>query len=158
MGGKGGSSSPSSSPALPVCCMCGDRGLSEELFRCRSCLVRFQHKYCSNLYPRAECYRACNWCLSDRKENKPVADSSIDQINSVSSPSNSNGGFSSGNELQRCSSPSPLHLDKPIKKQRLPDKASSSSIESVRSEARTQPKQAFRGRVKRYKLLEEVSS
>ncbi|GJN02769.1 hypothetical protein PR202_ga20153 [Eleusine coracana subsp. coracana] len=43
--------------------MCGDHGLGQELFRCKSCRVRLQHSYCSNLYPRATAYRRCNWCL-----------------------------------------------------------------------------------------------
>ncbi|WVZ85870.1 hypothetical protein U9M48_032730 [Paspalum notatum var. saurae] len=46
-----------------VCCMCGDHGLTEELFRCRGCRARLQHTYCSDLYPRAAAYRRCNWCL-----------------------------------------------------------------------------------------------
>jgi hypothetical protein len=46
-----------------VCCMCGDHGLPQELFRCKSCRARLQHSYCSNLYPRDTAYRSCNWCL-----------------------------------------------------------------------------------------------
>ncbi|XP_066350547.1 uncharacterized protein [Miscanthus floridulus] len=64
----------SSSPAAPphgegalsagaVCCMCGDHGLAGELFRCKCCRARLQHRYCSDLYPRAAAYRRCNWCL-----------------------------------------------------------------------------------------------
>lgn len=26
------------------CCMCGDHGLTKELFQCRSCHSRYQHK------------------------------------------------------------------------------------------------------------------
>ncbi|KAG8082208.1 hypothetical protein GUJ93_ZPchr0014g47498 [Zizania palustris] len=48
-----------------LCCMCGDHGLTEELFRCRLCRVRLQHRYCSDLYPRATAYRRCNWCLRE---------------------------------------------------------------------------------------------
>ncbi|XP_008669334.1 uncharacterized protein [Zea mays] len=48
-----------------VCCMCGDRGLPGELFRCRCCRSRLQHRYCSDLYPRAAAYRRCNWCLRE---------------------------------------------------------------------------------------------
>jgi hypothetical protein len=65
--------SPSSSPyphreedaaGAAVCCMCGDHGLQQELFRCKSCRVRLQRSYCSNLYPRATAYRCrCNGCL-----------------------------------------------------------------------------------------------
>ncbi|WOL00449.1 hypothetical protein Cni_G09162 [Canna indica] len=145
MGGKG--SADSSSPTTktttsPVCCMCGDQGLSEELFRCKACLVRFQHKYCSNLFPRAETYRACNWCLSEGDI-------------SLSSSSSSDAGLGLGVKLQR-SSPA-LHLSKPVKKPRLvhEKESSSSAAESMR---RPQAKEPFRVKVRRYKLLEEVSS
>ncbi|XP_052146235.1 uncharacterized protein LOC127765388 [Oryza glaberrima] len=60
----------SSSPPRPVaaataavCCMCGDRGLLPELFRCAACAVRSQHTYCTERYPKAESYGTCNWCL-----------------------------------------------------------------------------------------------
>uniref|UniRef100_A0A0D3FES4 PHD-type zinc finger plants domain-containing protein n=1 Tax=Oryza barthii TaxID=65489 RepID=A0A0D3FES4_9ORYZ len=53
----------SSSPPRPVaaataavCCMCGDRGLLPELFRCAACAVRSQHTYCTERYPKAESY------------------------------------------------------------------------------------------------------
>uniref|UniRef100_A0A0E0K9U5 PHD-type zinc finger plants domain-containing protein n=1 Tax=Oryza punctata TaxID=4537 RepID=A0A0E0K9U5_ORYPU len=46
-----------------VCCMCGDRGLLPELFRCAACAVRSQHTYCTERYPKAESYGTCNWCL-----------------------------------------------------------------------------------------------
>ena len=45
--------------------MCGDQGLPGELFRCRRCHARLQHRYCSDLYPRAAAYRRCNWCLRE---------------------------------------------------------------------------------------------
>ncbi|KAK4746117.1 hypothetical protein SAY87_012429 [Trapa incisa] len=63
------------------CCMCGDYGLYEELFQCKVCLFRSQHRYCSNLYPKAESYRVCNWCLSQQQEKSAAAPNS-----SVSSP------------------------------------------------------------------------
>ncbi|CAL5068130.1 unnamed protein product [Urochloa decumbens] len=54
-----------SAAAGAVCCMCGDHGLPGELVRCRRCRVRLQHRYCSDLYPRAAAYRRCNWCLRE---------------------------------------------------------------------------------------------
>ncbi|CAD6260707.1 unnamed protein product [Miscanthus lutarioriparius] len=75
----------SSSPAAAahgeggaVCCMCGDHGLAGELFRCRCCRARLQHRYCSDLYPRAAAYRRCNWCLrapapSDQQDGRAAA-------------------------------------------------------------------------------------
>ncbi|KAK8477974.1 hypothetical protein V6N11_047397 [Hibiscus sabdariffa] len=52
------------------CCMCGDSGLTQELFQCRICHFRSQHRYCSNLYPSAEFYRVCNWCLNQKEDSK----------------------------------------------------------------------------------------
>ncbi|KAL3735081.1 hypothetical protein ACJRO7_024259 [Eucalyptus globulus] len=50
------------------CCMCGDHGLPEELFQCKICHFRSQHRYCSNLYPKAKSYRLCNWCLAQNQD------------------------------------------------------------------------------------------
>ncbi|KAL2469529.1 Uncharacterized protein Adt_14891 [Abeliophyllum distichum] len=50
------------------CCMCGDYGLSSELFRCKGCQFRSQHRYCSNIYPDADSYGICNWCLNQKDE------------------------------------------------------------------------------------------
>ncbi|PWZ44542.1 hypothetical protein Zm00014a_033497 [Zea mays] len=56
---------PGHGEGAAVCCMCGDRGLADELFRCRCCRARLQHRYCSHLYPRPAAYRQqlCSWCL-----------------------------------------------------------------------------------------------
>ncbi|GMH22435.1 hypothetical protein Nepgr_024278 [Nepenthes gracilis] len=62
------------------CCMCGDCGLSCELFRCKVCQFRSQHRYCSNLYPKAKSYSVCNWCLID------AADKTSNSSNDSSSP------------------------------------------------------------------------
>ncbi|XAR62104.1 hypothetical protein NMG60_11016724 [Bertholletia excelsa] len=50
------------------CCMCGDHGLSHELFSCKVCQFRSQHRYCSSQYPKADSYRVCDWCLHSQKE------------------------------------------------------------------------------------------
>nr|CAD1826283.1 unnamed protein product [Ananas comosus var. bracteatus] len=119
-----GSCAPSQSPspaaaAAAICCMCGDHGLPRELFKCKICLVRSQHKYCSNLYPRATTYRACNWCLREEHAVRPHAgDHDHHKIISVSSSDDNNAA------LQRSSFVS--ELDKPIKKQRAPEKAARS--------------------------------
>ncbi|WOH09335.1 hypothetical protein DCAR_0728792 [Daucus carota subsp. sativus] len=60
-----------------VCCMCGDVGFSVELFRCNSCLYRFQHSYCSNNYVKSsEPTEICDWCLSEQKSSPCSAASS----------------------------------------------------------------------------------
>ncbi|CAN0877278.1 hypothetical protein LINGRAHAP2_LOCUS11793 [Linum grandiflorum] len=74
-------------PTPPECCMCGDFGFSSELFQCHVCQFRSQHRYCSNLYPKAESYKACNWCLLQRDDSKEKS-----QNSSNSSSSNHNKG------------------------------------------------------------------
>ncbi|XP_011073869.1 uncharacterized protein LOC105158727 [Sesamum indicum] len=67
-GGEGGAAA--SVGGISECCMCGDYGLSSHLFICKHCRFRSQHKYCSNLYPEAESYHICNWCLSQKGDKK----------------------------------------------------------------------------------------
>ncbi|XP_058745196.1 uncharacterized protein LOC131617944 [Vicia villosa] len=50
-----------------VCCMCGDVGFSDKLFRCNKCRHRFQHSYCSNLYGEQSEIEECDWCQSKGK-------------------------------------------------------------------------------------------
>ncbi|XP_062073276.1 uncharacterized protein LOC133777600 [Humulus lupulus] len=54
-----------------VCCMCGDVGFPEKLFRCNKCRHRFQHSYCSNYYSEyAEAMEVCDWCQSEGKSTR----------------------------------------------------------------------------------------
>ncbi|KAF8412976.1 hypothetical protein HHK36_000948 [Tetracentron sinense] len=50
-----------------VCCMCGDVGFPEKLFRCTKCCNRFQHSYCSNYYSESERIELCDWCQSEER-------------------------------------------------------------------------------------------
>ncbi|KAJ8748872.1 hypothetical protein K2173_013303 [Erythroxylum novogranatense] len=53
-----------------VCCMCGDVGFSDKLFRCTKCRNRFQHSYCSNYYSEfSEPIELCDWCQSEERNN-----------------------------------------------------------------------------------------
>eukprot|EP01018_Ginkgo_biloba_P029999 Gb_33534 [translate_table: standard] len=46
------------------CCMCGDVGFAKDLLLCHGCGFRFQHRYCSRLYPNLDLNSwACEWCL-----------------------------------------------------------------------------------------------
>ncbi|KAK1287957.1 hypothetical protein QJS10_CPB19g01542 [Acorus calamus] len=190
MGAKGGGgTAPLKLVSKPQeCCMCGDHGLSIELFRCKICLFRSQHRYCSNLYPKVDSYRVCNWCLRDDGGKAVIVQSttttttktplSKEGSNSPSSPSslntNSTSSGTSSPKLQQRGS-IPLSLNKPIKKQRSPDRPPTTtnkkivvvtgcveeSVRRMRSDEvfnAERPKPAFRGKVRRYKLLEEVSS
>ncbi|CAL5385826.1 unnamed protein product [Camellia sinensis] len=170
---------PPQQPSIE-CCMCGDYGLSYELFKCKVCQSRSQHRYCSNLYPKAESYRVCNWCLSDQKED--TAEKTQNHLNSEDTrvikkrkKNDNHGGLKKGhkNNLQ-------LQVSSPIKKQRLPE--GSPSVAAARKRTTTGgggggveerlrrtkseeisnnggiiTKQVFRNKVRRYKLLDEVS-
>ncbi|KAH9608140.1 hypothetical protein KSS87_022679 [Heliosperma pusillum] len=69
------------------CCMCGDKGLSHELFRCKVCRFRSQHRYCSNLYPKAESYSVCNWCLIQQNDNLSTGTGITEGSNNIPSKS-----------------------------------------------------------------------
>ncbi|KZV49038.1 hypothetical protein F511_10989 [Dorcoceras hygrometricum] len=55
-----------------VCCMCGDVGFQDKLFRCSACRNRFQHSYCSNFYSEiAGPIQVCDWCQYEQKNSSP---------------------------------------------------------------------------------------
>ncbi|KMZ57476.1 hypothetical protein ZOSMA_85G00380 [Zostera marina] len=48
-----------------VCCMCGDLGFSDKLFRCLRCSSRYQHTYCGSYYQEiSKPSGICDWCRS----------------------------------------------------------------------------------------------
>eukprot|EP01018_Ginkgo_biloba_P016514 Gb_04244 [translate_table: standard] len=51
-----------------VCCICGDVGFQDQLFKCEKCLRRFQHSYCSSSYLQAGWkIGVCEWCHYEDK-------------------------------------------------------------------------------------------
>nr|ADE77569.1 unknown [Picea sitchensis] len=55
------------------CCMCGNVGFQERLFRCHRCHHRFQHIYCSRLYSdelEFDSVNVCDWCLDLQAKEK----------------------------------------------------------------------------------------
>uniref|UniRef100_A0A2P2J8H2 PHD-type zinc finger plants domain-containing protein n=1 Tax=Rhizophora mucronata TaxID=61149 RepID=A0A2P2J8H2_RHIMU len=60
-----------------VCCMCGDVGFPDKLFRCNKCDHRFQHSYCSSYYSEfSEPIELCDWCRSEERNNARHGNSS----------------------------------------------------------------------------------
>lgn len=56
------------------CTMCGDVGFECDLLLCKRCGYRFQHTYCSKLYPDLDMEAwACEWCLYEDEKNGGVA-------------------------------------------------------------------------------------
>lgn len=92
-------------------------------------------RYCSNVYPKAEAYQLCNWCLN--KDEK--------------SQNSSNSSSSNSGDLKTKRKTHTLKHSLPIKKQLSPPPKRL----VTRSDA---SKPVFRNKVRRYKLLDEVSS
>ena len=158
--------------------MCGDQGLPGELFRCRRCHARLQHRYCSDLYPRAAAYRRCNWCLREPLPDHDGRPShAAAAVANISSPKEKRktAPAASGEERQQrhegCSSRRPpAEPGCPVKKKHKAEErtpppppkpkeiiitdASGSSKEVMRA-GKTR---VHRVRVQRYKLLAEVIS
>ena len=120
-------------------------------------------RYCSNLYPKVESYRACNWCLKQEAAVRIVTTKEATTANG----NDGNNGSSSGSSAVKLNRGAfPQHLNKAVKKQKVVQEASSSPNKTdspgMRSEEAPRRlgkgKQVFRGKVRRYKLLEEVSS
>lgn len=137
------------------------------------------YRYCSNLYPKAESYQVCNWCLSDDTKEKSQNSSNSSSSNknnseddSKNKKKNSNGDNQGGLKSQRGSLE--LQINSPIKKQKSAERSPSTRrriIPNGRLEdkliRRTKSddisnngitKLVFRNKVRRYKLLDEVSS
>ncbi|XP_054788275.1 uncharacterized protein LOC129294150 isoform X1 [Prosopis cineraria] len=176
----------------PECCMCGDCGFPEELFQCKVCQFRSQHRYCSNLYPRVDAYETCNWCLVQKDD---VKEKSLNSSNSSSSFKNngSTGDESKNKRIKNSNVNSPkiggkkgeAHAkNKGIQKRKSPEARSPSppssvlisprkrivtdggleerlrrtKSEDISNTSRIITRQVFRNKVRRYKLLDEVSS
>ncbi|KAB1203885.1 hypothetical protein CJ030_MR8G020774 [Morella rubra] len=115
------------------CCMCGDYGFSYELFQCKVCEFRSQHRYCSNLYPKAETYRICNWCLSQKEDTKEKSQNSSNSSSSIRNQgeddSKNDKRNGNGESLKNLKGRDylQLKLNGPIKKQRSPQGSPSPS-------------------------------
>lgn len=177
------------------CCMCGDYGLSSELFKCKICQFRSQHRYCSNLYPKAESYGICNWCLSSKDvsgEKTQNSSNSSSSCRNTASDNNIQDGpklkkkliiRNENNEIIGRTSPkgkiksssnlkvqvikkNPIKLQKPpllaarkrviIDDVNIEEKIRRRKSEEISNRGIT--RKVLKNRVRRYKLLDEVSS
>ncbi|GMI78449.1 hypothetical protein like AT3G60520 [Hibiscus trionum] len=132
------------SSSLVQCCMCGDSGITRELFRCKICHFRSQHRYCSNLYPKSVSYKVCNWCLNQKEDSKEKSQNSLNSSASFKSKTEDDGYKSQKKDDNNQRNSNDLKQRKlmknPINKPDLQEKLSP------------------RKKVRRYKLLEEVST
>ncbi|KAJ0580615.1 hypothetical protein HanHA300_Chr04g0131301 [Helianthus annuus] len=179
-------------PITAECCMCGDFGLSQELFRCKICKNRFQHKYCSNQYPKAEFYKACNWCLAPKHDSGNSSNSSSSCRNNSGDDHRNHSGKTkrsipvhrighgslrerrkgldielTGTGLMKKVHGSSPEEESPVSTGRkrvvVEEKnhgmlRKSKSANHLTSGGGTKTRPVFRNKVRRYKLLDEVSS
>ncbi|KAL8026524.1 hypothetical protein ABFX02_14G033800 [Erythranthe guttata] len=155
---------PPSPPAVPLpeCCMCGDCGLSSEIFTCKHCRFRSQHKYCSNLYPEAESYDTCNWCLSQIKDVKKSTGESDTKITYPKSASRrTTSSTYHQNRIKKSNKIDHIKKQNKFSKDRFNGgiiTRAKSSEEISNNGGGIIIKQVFRNKVRRYKLLDDVSS
>ncbi|CAN6307731.1 unnamed protein product [Urochloa humidicola] len=161
---------PQQPPGAAVCCMCGDRGLVPELFRCSACAIRSQHTYCTDRYPKVESYGTCNWCLRADGGVASTSSSSPRSAGKAAARPAAHGETIAGGRSPKVAARGDFassNLSKPIKKQqpqqqRLLLRRSASDlgvVNRVRDAPPPSPGGAVargRPRVRRYKLLEEV--
>ncbi|KAG5612733.1 hypothetical protein H5410_024014 [Solanum commersonii] len=179
------------------CCMCGDYGLSSELFKCKICQFRSQHRYCSNLYPKAESYKICNWCLSPKDVSGEKTQNSSNSSSSCKNTTSDHNISQDGPKLKKkliirnenndfigrtspkgkikgsnCNLKVQLINKNPIKLQKSPllaarkrviidDVNTEEKVRRTKSEEMSNrgiTRKVFKNRVRRYKLLDEVSS
>ncbi|KHN47589.1 hypothetical protein glysoja_043449 [Glycine soja] len=120
-----------------VCCMCGDVGFPDKLFRCNKCRNRFQHSYCSNYYGELPDIELCDWCHSEEKNLRHIG-------------SNSKKPVSAGNEAG-ATHRSAYSGEKMIKQHDHHHHHEESGSEKGKS-----PTPSLRPGTRRYKLLKDV--
>ncbi|KAK9023482.1 hypothetical protein V6N11_003700 [Hibiscus sabdariffa] len=157
--------------------MCGDSGFTHELLQCKLCHFRSQHRYCSNLYPKAESYEVCNWCLNQKVDSKSQNSSTCSASCKENSEDggkkerngNCNGGGAGFKGVQRNRNLKQQFVNKPESpEKRPPCTARKRIISNARLEEKLRARKSkegghitrhvFRNKVRRYKLLDEVSS
>ncbi|XP_022768411.1 uncharacterized protein LOC111312435 [Durio zibethinus] len=163
--------------SLLECSMCGDSGLTQELFQCKVCQFRSQHSYCSNLYPKAGSYKVCNWCLNQKEDSREKSQNSSNSSASCKDNSEDDAkNKKKGDNNHGRNNNIKLQLIKnPIKKPKSPEKSPITTRKRIITNARLEEKlrrtrseevsnsglitrHVFRNKVRRYKLLDEVSS
>ncbi|KAE8716309.1 hypothetical protein F3Y22_tig00110125pilonHSYRG00010 [Hibiscus syriacus] len=157
-----------SSSSLLHCCMCGDSGITRELFRCKVCHFRSQHRYCSNLYPKSLSNKVCNWCLHQKEDSKEKSQNLL--ISSASCETKSKDDDDDNKSKKKGDNSKPEKLVKNlIKKLNLEEKLSPRTkrkrIMTNNASPEEKPEEngiitghVFRNKVRRYKHLDEVST
>ncbi|KAI6702724.1 hypothetical protein NL676_011860 [Syzygium grande] len=124
-----------------VCCMCGDVGFPEKLFRCSRCCNRYQHSYCSNYCSESsEPVEQCDWCQSELRSSSRHRGSSSRKVAAGNDSGVTKSEYSGGEKIKqqhRDDAPAPAPIEKGTARGGAPS-----------------PRTAMR----RYKLLKDVMS
>ncbi|XP_028804708.1 uncharacterized protein LOC114759658 [Neltuma alba] len=129
-----------------VCCLCGDIGFPDKLFRCNRCHHRFQHSYCSNYYGELAEIELCDWCQT---EEKNVARHSGSYHHSRSS-------VVAGNDMGSSSRRSEYSSEKVKQHPDRDDQSSGGGSGSDKGKTATSGVPSPRPGTRRYKLLKDV--
>ncbi|XP_050238063.1 uncharacterized protein LOC126687545 [Mercurialis annua] len=125
-----------------VCCMCGDVGFSDKIFRCSKCRHRFQHSYCSNYYSEfSEPIKLCDWCQSEERNarhgNSSKKSIGLNDIGGITNRSE----YSSGDKIKQ-------HHDR--------DDSAAASPAAEKGKSAPSGVPSPRTATRRYKLLKDV--
>ncbi|KAI3983062.1 hypothetical protein MKX01_035343 [Papaver californicum] len=137
------------STANSVCCLCGDIGFPDKLFRCNKCCDRLQHSYCSNYYDDSASVAnvSCDWCLHEERGGSSTTTTTATATNSgkkqISSSTKRSSSSSSGKDHEYNSS------GEKIKKN---DKESTATDQKGKNSGSPSPRTSGR----RYKFLKDV--
>ncbi|KAI3913682.1 hypothetical protein MKX01_035878 [Papaver californicum] len=133
-----------------VCCLCGDIGFPDKLFRCNKCCNRLQHSYCSNYYDDSASVAnvSCDWCLHEERGGSnttaPATNSGKKQISSSTKRSSTS--TSSGKDHEYNSS------GEKIKKNDKESTTTSATDQKGKNSGSPSPRTPGR----RYKFLKDV--
>ncbi|RZC82008.1 hypothetical protein C5167_044576 [Papaver somniferum] len=130
-----------------VCCLCGDIGFPDKLFRCNKCCNRLQHSYCTNYYDDSSSVAnvSCDWCLHEERGSITTATAATSGKKQISSSGKRSSSSSSGKDHEYNSS------GEKIKKN---DKESTTSTDQSKGKNSGSPSPRTAGR--RYKFLKDV--
>ncbi|KAL8232647.1 hypothetical protein R6Q57_002425 [Mikania cordata] len=132
-------------------------------------ISKFCHRYCSNQYPKAESYKSCNWCLTQKHESGKSTSPSSPGINNSGDDHRDHDVRNKRNADDKTSLIKKLHGLSPEKES--PKRTAGGIVEEKNHVVLRKSKSAnhlaigggikakplFKNRVRRYKLLDEVS-
>ncbi|KAK9002904.1 hypothetical protein V6N11_060479 [Hibiscus sabdariffa] len=134
-------------------------------------------RYCSNLYPKSESYKVCNWCLNQKEKSHDSFNSSASCQNKIQEDDDDDESKKKGDDYRRNTNSSKLQkliknptTKKPMLEERsskrkriitnacLEEKLRRRKPEEMMTKNGIITRHVFRNKVRRYKFLDEVST